>query len=498
MENLPTVFPNAAGLDIGSAEIVAAMPPDRAATVVRAFTTFTADLRQLVTWLVQHHIDTVAMESTGVYWIPIYEMLEAAGLRVFLVNARHFKIVPGRKSDYNDAQWLQRLHALGLLTGSFQPDEEMCVLRSLLRHRAQLIEHRSPHILHMQKALKLMNLQLPEVLADVTGVTGLAILRAIVAGERRGDVLAHLRRPGCRHTEQDIVQALTGTWREEHLFVLAQSLDLYDFYTRKIIECDQRLDQQFTSMRPRFDLVGPAPAPPKSRTKKNSNSKNQPAYNVRAHLVRILGLDLVDIIGVSASLAQTILSEIGTDLSRFPTSKHFCSWLGLAPHTDISGGKVLRSRIMKVHNRAGQRSGKPRSHVPDRTRCLAPYTGPEPRAVPRRRPPSPPRTRLHASSITCSPSTRPSSRNRFRRLISGASSGRSSTCKKRPRPSASPFNPPRHDRGRVSQQAVLGGRRRFEVQLPCSLPAPCPTVDGAAPATRWRLSETTRVRRQKW
>ena len=282
VENLPTVFPNAAGLDIGSAEIVAALPPDRAATVVRAFTTFTADLRQLVTWLVQHQIDTVAMESTGVYWIPIYEMLEAAGLRVFLVNARHFKIVPGRKSDYNDAQWLQRLHALGLLTGSFRPDEEMCVLRSLLRHRAQLIEHRAPHILHMLKALKLMNLQLPEVLADVTGVTGLAILRAIVAGERRGAVLAHLRRPGCRHTEQDIVQALTGTWREEHLFVLAQSLDLYDFYTRKITECDQRLDQQFSSMRPRFDLVGPAPAPPKSRTKKNSNSKNQPAYNVRA------------------------------------------------------------------------------------------------------------------------------------------------------------------------------------------------------------------------
>jgi transposase len=354
VEHLPTVFPNAAGLDIGSAEIVAALPPDRAATVVRAFTTFTADLRELVTWLLHHQIDTVAMESTGVYWIPIYEMLEAAGLRVFLVNARHFKIVPGRKSDYNDAQWLQKLHALGLLTGSFRPDEEMCILRSLLRHRAQLIEHRSPHILHMQKALKLMNLQLPEVLADVTGVTGLAILRAIVAGERRGTVLAQLRRPGCHHTEQDIIQALTGTWREEHLFVLAQSLDLYDFYTRKITECDQRLDQQFASMRPRFDLVGPAPAPPRSRTKKNSNSKNQPTYNVRAHLVRILGLDLVDIIGVSESLAQTILSEIGTDLRRFPTSKHFSSWLGLAPHTDISGGKVLRSRIMKVHNRAGQ------------------------------------------------------------------------------------------------------------------------------------------------
>ena len=354
VDNLPMVFPNAGGLDIGSAEIVAALPPDRAAVTVQAFPTFTADLQRLVTWLLDHHIDTVAMESTGVYWIPIYELLEAAGLRVFLVNARHFKIVPGRKSDYNDAQWLQKLHALGLLTGSFRPDDEMCVLRSLLRHRAQLIEHRSPHILHMQKALKLMNIQLPEVLADVMGVTGLAILRAIVAGERRGPVLAKLRQPGCRHTEQDIIAALTGTWRDEHLFVLAQSLALFDFYTATITECDRRLDQQFSAMKPRFDLVGNPPPIPRARTKKNSNSKNQPTYNVRAHLLRIVGVDLIDVIGVSESIAQTVISEIGTDLSRFPTSKHFCSWLGLAPHHDISGGKVLRSRILKVHNRAGQ------------------------------------------------------------------------------------------------------------------------------------------------
>jgi transposase len=320
----------------------------------RAFTTFTADLRRLVAWLLDHQIDTVAMESTGIYWVPIYEMLEAAGLRVFLVNARHFKIVPGRKSDDNDAQWLQKLHALGLLTGSFRPDEEMCILRSLLRHRAQLIEHRCPHILHMQQALKLMNLQLPEVLADVTGVTGLAILRAIVAGERSGEVLARLRQPGCRHTEQDIIAALTGTWRAEHLFVLAQSLDLYDFYTAKMLECDRRIDEQFSAMKPRFELVGEPPVAPKARTKKHSNSKNQPTYNVRAHLLRLLGVDLIDIIGVSESIAQTVIAEIGTDLSRFPTSKHFCSWLGLAPHSDISGGKVLRSRLLKVHNRAGQ------------------------------------------------------------------------------------------------------------------------------------------------
>ena len=192
------------------------------------------------------------------------------------------------------------------------------------------------------------------MLADVTGVTGLAIFPAIVAGERLGDVLARLRQPGCRHPEQDIIAALTGTWRAEHLLVLAQSLEVYDCYTPKITECDRRVDEQFSAMPPRFDLVGDPRVAPKARTKKNSNSKNQPAYNVRAHLLRLLGVDLIEIIGVSESIAQTVISEIGTDLSRFPTSKHFCSWLGLAPHNDISGGKVLRSRILKVHNRAGQ------------------------------------------------------------------------------------------------------------------------------------------------
>lgn len=354
LEHMPCVFPNAAGLDIGSAEIVAALPPDRSSTPVCSFATFTPDLRRLVTWLMEHGIDTVAMESTGIYWVPIYEMLEEAGLQVFLVNPRYFKIVPGRKSDYNDAQWLQRLHSLGLLQGSFRPDDEMCVLRSLLRHRAQLIEHRSPHILHMQKALKLMNIQLPEVLSDVTGQTGMAILRAIVQGERRAEVLAKLRHPGCKKSEHDIIQALTGTWRDEHVFVLQQSIDLYDYYTSKIVECDARIDRQFSTMKPRFEVEGEPPAPPKARAKKGSKSKNKPSYNARAHLLRILGVDIVEVTGISESIAQTVISEIGTDMSRFPSSKHFCSWLHLAPHNDISGGKVLRSRILKARIRAGQ------------------------------------------------------------------------------------------------------------------------------------------------
>jgi transposase len=353
LENMPSVFPNAAGLDIGSTEIVAALPPDRSDTPVRTFTTFTADLKELVVWLVKHQIDTVSMESTGIYWIPIFEMLEDVGIRVYLVNARHFRIVPGRKTDYNDAQWLQKLHSLGLLEGSFRPDDEICVLRSLLRHRAQLIEHRAPHILHMQKSLKLMNIQLPEVLSDVTGVTGMAILRAIIAGERRGEVLAKLRRKECKKSERDIVEALTGTWRDEHVFVLQQSVELFDYYTIKINECDGRIDRQFSAMRPRFQVQMDAPRQATGPAKK-SKSKNKPAYDARAHLLRVLGIDLTEVTGISDSIAQTIICEVGTDMSRFPTDRHFCSWLGLAPHNDISGGKILRSRTMKAHNRAAQ------------------------------------------------------------------------------------------------------------------------------------------------
>jgi transposase len=355
VENLPCVFPNAAGLDIGSAEIVAALPPGRADTIVCGFPTFTADLERLVSWLLQHGVDTVAMESTGIYWVPIYEMLEQAGIRPFLVNPCHFKIVPGRKSDYNDAQWLQKLHSLGLLQGSFRPDNELCVLRCLLRHRAQLIEHRSPHILHMQKALKLMNIQLSEVLGDVTGVTGMAIIRAIVAGERRGEVLAQLRRPGCKNSPDVIGRALTGDWRPEHLFVLQQSLDLYDYYTQKIAECDEQIERQFSSMKPRFDIeTDPPTSPGLPREKPGSHSKNKPGYNARGHLLRIIGVDLVAVTGISESIALTIISEIGTDMSRFPTCKHFCSWLHLAPHHDISGGKILRSHVLKGRNRANQ------------------------------------------------------------------------------------------------------------------------------------------------
>jgi transposase len=352
LEQVAVVHPNAAGLDIGAREIWACVPPDREGESVRSFATFTPDLYQLADWLAECGVDTVAMESTGVYWIPVFEILEARGLKVCLVNARHIKNVPGRKSDYQDCQWIQKLHALGLLNGSFRPDGEMCRLRTYLRHRAQLIQHRAPHILHMQKAMQQMNLQLHHVLTDITGATGLRILRAIIAGERDALKLAQWRDAHCKASEATIVKALTGDWKEEQLFVLKQSLELYDFYTAQVAACDAQLQQQFSAMKPRWDtLVEPSAA---LSAKRRTSSKNQPTFDVRAEMIRLTGIDLGAIKGLSDSSIQTILSEIGTDMTKWPTEKHFVSWLGLAPHNDISGGKVLRSRTLPTHNRAGQ------------------------------------------------------------------------------------------------------------------------------------------------
>jgi transposase len=260
--------------------------------------------------------------------------------------------VPGRKSDVQDCQWLQKLHALGLLTASFRPDAEMCQLRTYLRHRAELLRHRAPHILHIQKALQQMNLQLPQVLKDVMGVTGMAILRAIVAGERDAVTLAQWRNPGCKSSEETIAKALTGDWKAEQLFVLKQSLELYDFYSQQVAVCDAQIQGQYSAMKPRWEYLSANTMPlSKPQPKKR---KNEPASDVRSEIIRLTGVDLVAVGGLSESLVQTILSEIGTDVSKWPTEKHFASWLGLAPHNDISGGKVLHSRRLPTANRAGQ------------------------------------------------------------------------------------------------------------------------------------------------
>jgi transposase len=352
MESLTCIHRNAAGVDLSADEIVVAVPSDRDDHPVRAFGTFTVDLYQLADWLVQCGVDTVAMESTGVYWIPVFDVLEARGLQVHLVNARFVKAVPGRKSDWNDAQWLQQLHALGLLRGSFRPAAEMRVLRAYVRQRAELIEHRAPHILHMHKALLQMNIQLPQVLTDITGVTGLAIIRAIVAGERDPVVLAQLRNPACKSTEEQIARALTGTWRAEQIFVLQQALALFDHYTALVLECDAQIEQHCAQIPSRREPQGDDL--PLRADKPRSKSKNKPSFNARAQLRRMVGIDLTKVTGLSSSLVLTIISEIGTDMTKWPTVKHFGSWLGLAPRNDISGGKVLRSRVLKTVNRATQ------------------------------------------------------------------------------------------------------------------------------------------------
>ena len=345
--------PDAAGLDIGAEEIWAAVPPERDRQPVRPFGTFTPDLVALTDWLAACQVKSVAMESTGVYWVPIFEMLEARGLRVYLVNARHLKNVPQRKTDVLDCQWIQPLHYLGLLSPSFRPEAEMVVLRTYLRQRAMLIEHRAPHVQHMQKALQSMNVQLTQVLSDVTGVTGLAIIRAVVAGERDPVKLAQFRQPGCKSSQETIAKALTGSYRAEHVFALHQALALYDFYTERLAECDRQIEQQYAATRPRFDPhdpqhpLGPDPKP-------NTHSKNAPAFDVRPCLYELVGVDVTATEGFDVSSAQDLLSEIGTDMSRWRTDGHFSSWLGLAPHNRITGGKVIGRQMAKVNNRAAQ------------------------------------------------------------------------------------------------------------------------------------------------
>jgi len=350
-ESLIIVNPDAAGLDIGQDEIWVCVPADREAPAVRPFGTYTPDLNALADWLEACQIRTVALESTGVYWIPIYEILEARGLTVYVVNARHVKHVPGRKSDIQDCQWIQRLHTYGLLSASFRPVADICAIRSYVRQRAMLIAYRAAHIQHMQKALQQMNVQLMQVLSDITGKTGLAIIRAILAGEHDPRQLATLRDERCTKSEAEIVKALTGNYRAEHLFALKQAVALYDMYTTQIQECDTQLERLWQAQRPARDQDLP---PLDTRDKRNTHSKNAPTYDARTLLYQVVGVDLVAISGLNVSTVQDILSDTGLDLSAFPSEKHFCSWLHLAPRNDISGGKVLRSRTLKSGRRAGQ------------------------------------------------------------------------------------------------------------------------------------------------
>lgn len=347
---LAQVQPDAAALDIGAAEIYACVPADRDKQPVRVFATFTRDLYALADWFTACGIRTVAMESTGVYWIPVYEILEERGFEVYLVNARHLKNVPGKKSDVLDCQWLQQLHTYGLLQRSFRPVDQIVALRTLVRHRQTLIRYRSAHLQHIQKALLQMNVQLTQVVSDITGETGMRIIRAIVAGERNPQVLARMRDAKCKHSEAEIAAALQGNYRFEHLFVLQQALEQYDFYDRQIRECDAQLEALYEALPPADPSEGDVPPPPNPQQGKRR--KNQAYFDLRGALYRLVGVDLAAIDGVDALTAQTVLSEVGLDMERWPTVKHFTSWLGLAPRDKKSGGKVLSSRTPKTQNRA--------------------------------------------------------------------------------------------------------------------------------------------------
>ena len=344
---LEQIKPHAAGIDIGSEEVYVAVPPDRDAESVRSFPTFTADLRRLAEWLKACRIETVAMEATGVYWIPLYELLEEEGFEVCLVNARHLKNVSGRKTDVLDCQWIQQLHTYGLLNPSFRPPEQIVAIRSLVRHREMLVQYRSAHIQHMQKALTLMNVRLTSVLSDISGVTGLKIIRSILAGERNPHHLAALREPGCKKSEAEIAKSLEGHYKREHLFALKQALELYDFYDRQLQACDAELEAMYQEFDPPEDPGTPPPAP---RTQKRR--MNQAHFDLAPALYRLTGVDLTQIDGVDELTVQKVLSEIGTDMSKWPTVKHFTSWLRLCPNNKITGGKVMQTGVQPTKNRA--------------------------------------------------------------------------------------------------------------------------------------------------
>jgi len=314
---------------------------------VRSFPTFTADLHRLADWLEACRIGTVAMEATGVYWIPLFEILEARGFQVYLVNARHLKNVSGRKTDVLDCQWIQQLHTYGLLSPSFRPPDQIVALRSLVRHREMLVQYRSAHIQHMQKALTVMNLRLTSVLSDISGVTGMQIIRSIVAGERDSKVLAQFRDERCNKSEAEIAKALEGHYKREQVFALKQAVELYDFYDRQLRECDAELEAMYQKFDPPESPGGPPPAP---RTKKRR--KNQAYFDLAPALYRLTGVDLTQIDGVDELTIQKVLSEVGTDMSQWPTVKHFASWLRLCPNNKITGGKVKQTGVQPTQNRA--------------------------------------------------------------------------------------------------------------------------------------------------
>ena len=347
--SLPVMRPNAGGIDIGATEIFVAVPADRDSDSVRSFPTFTQDLHALADWLQRCRVDTVAMESTGVYWIPLFQILEARGIEVHLVNAQHVHHVPGRKSDVLDCQWLQYLHSVGLLRASFRPEQAICEIRSLMRHRENLVQMASVHVQHMHKSLDQMNLQIHHVISDVTGVTGLAIVDAIVSGQTNPDELATLRDYRIKASLETVRKSLVGDYRREHIFTLKQSLTAYRHYQQLILDCDKEIQQRIES----FQANGDNPTASADTTA--SAAPTAASFDLRSHLERIFGVDLTLIPGFDVLRIQTIFSELGVDLCiKFSTPDAFSSWLNLSPKDGFSAGRRVRGPKIKTKNRVAQ------------------------------------------------------------------------------------------------------------------------------------------------
>jgi transposase len=346
--SLEVVHPDAAGIDIGNAAHYVAVPPDRDGEPVRRFDCFTQDLHAMADWLNRCGIVTVAMQSTGVYWLPVYEILVARGFEVFLVNARHTKNLPGRKSDVQECQWLMKLHTYGLLNNSFRPSQEICILRTYWRQRDEHVKSASTAIQRMQKVLTEMNVQLANVISDISGVTGMAILDAIVEGERNRYQLAELADPRIKANKEEIAKSLEGNWRPELLFVLRQERDIYREYQKRIGECDAAIQAHLKKM---DDQAEPGSKPETPKRGKRAGG-NAPQFDLRGELFRISGIDLTKIDGINVMTAQTIVAEVGLDMSKWPSEAHFASWLGLCPDNKITGGKVYHRGSRHVENRA--------------------------------------------------------------------------------------------------------------------------------------------------
>lgn len=350
--SLPIVNPNAAGIDIGDMLLVVAVPPNCDPIPVREFNSFTSDLLDIATWLKKCSIQTIAMECTGIYWKNIYNVLIQHGFEVCLVNARHTRNITGKKTDEKDAQWIQRLHSCGLLSSCFLPDDLTQSLRTLVRQRRSLHQDSTRYVLRMQKALELMNIKLHAVISSIVGQTGSAIIQAILAGERKPENFLPFVNKRIKADKETILKSLQANWRDEYLFLLRQSYQMYLFMKEQISLCDLQIEkvlQSFTSCT-NDSILDNEPC-----EKIPYRSQNHPDFDTRDYLNKILGVDVMDVYGISEMAALEILSETGTNLAKWPTENHFVSWLNLCPNNKISGGKLISSQILrKKPNAAAQ------------------------------------------------------------------------------------------------------------------------------------------------